>query len=284
MGQIRGCDNIRTMNEEKQQKEALKIRAESFEKALVRLKDLVELLRRDCPWDRKQTHDSLRRAMIEEAYEACEAIQKNDVDNLREELGDVLLQVVFHAVLAEEEKIFDFSDVINGICDKMIARHPHIFEQEDIKSVDTVLEKWENIKQLEQADKSWTQQLNEIPGLFPALIRAFKLQAKAAKAGFDWPDVEGAIEKLDEEKTELLEAVEKADRSNIEEELGDLLFSIVNVARFLDVEPEEALNKSNRKFIKRFEKVENSAKSCGKELEDCTLDELDIFWHNAKDK
>lgn len=256
--------------------------------AIDRLSEIIRVLREKCPWDKVQTHESLRKGMIEEAYEAVEAIDNEDMPNLREELGDVLLQVVFHANLAEEEGQFDLKDVINEECEKMINRHPHVFLQEtgnnDPKSIDKVLEKWENIKVKEKNEQTCTSRLQRVPKALPALMRAFKIQKKAADVGFDWDDVSEALNKVDEERLELTECCEckTMSRQGIEEELGDLLFSCVNVARFLDVDPEQALNNTTEKFIRRFGYIEGQAESIGKNLTEMTLSEMDMLWEEAK--
>ena len=253
--------------------------AEAFE----RLSRIIAILRKECPWDRKQTHESLKSCLIEEAYEVIEAIEKKDPQNLEEELGDVLLQVVFHANLAEEENLFDMTSVINRECEKMIRRHPHVFLEEksnkDIKSIDKVLEKWENIKEEEKKSTTKTQDLRGVPNALPALIRAAKVQKKAAEVGFDWNDAQGALDKIREETDELTEA---GNRTEVTEELGDLLFSIVNAARFFKVDPEDALNMATKKFIRRFAYIEDRSLSCGKLLKDMSLEEMDELWNEAK--
>ena len=257
--------------------------AEAFE----RLSRIIAILRKECPWDRKQTHESLKSCLIEEAYEVIEAIEKKDPKNLEEELGDVLLQVVFHAILAEEENLFDMTSVINRECEKMIRRHPHVFLEEksnkDIKSIDKVLEKWENIKAEEKGTTSVGQILADVSHALPALTRAAKIQKKAADAGFDWDDVSGAMDKIREETAELTEAKERrGDLPHITEELGDLLFSVVNASRFLKVDPEEALRMSTEKFIRRFNYIEEKSLACGRLLTEMSLDEMDKLWEEAK--
>lgn len=267
----------------------LGISAETDESAVARLKEIISVLRKECPWDKVQTHESLRSCMLEEAYEAVEAIDNSDYDNLEEELGDVALQVVFHSNLADEEGRFDLKSVINRECDKMIRRHPHIFLEESsnntIKSIDNVLEKWDNIKEWESISQSRTERLKNVPRAFPALTRAAKVQKRAADVGFDWTDVSFAIDKVREETEELTEAYKSAeqDLSSVTEELGDLLFSVVNTARFLKVDPEEALRLTTDKFIRRFAYVEEQSLDCGRRLEDMSLEEMDKLWDEAKE-
>ncbi len=256
--------------------------------AIERLVEIIRVLRVECPWDRVQTHESLRQGMLEEAYEVVEAINNKDAENLREELGDVLLQIVFHASLAEEAQKFDLKDVINEECEKMIRRHPHVFLQEtrnnSAKSIDKVLEKWENIKVKEKQEESYTSRLERVPKALPALTRAFKVQKKAADAGFDWDDVSEAFLKVDEERAELMQQYEENPKlqQRLAEELGDLLFSCVNVARFLGVDPESALNYTVNKFVRRFSYIEKKAVAAGENLEDMSLAEMDKLWEEAK--
>lgn len=252
--------------------------------AFERLYDIVKVLRRECPWDREQTHSSLRVCMIEEAYEVAEAIDRGDSENLKEELGDVMLQVLFHSILGEESKDFTLTQVLNGECEKMIRRHPHVFLEEEAKSVDKVLEKWENIKVSENREQSYTSRLKNVPRALPALTRSHKVQARAAQAGFDWKDASGAFEKLAEETHELMEACRNNDRQNMDEELGDLLFSVVNISRFVGTEPEGALEKTIDKFISRFQHVEESAKKKGRSMDEMSLEDLDMFWEEAKQR
>lgn len=267
----------------------LGVPAATDEKAVARLKEIITVLRRECPWDKEQTHETLRSCMLEEAYEAVEAIDRKDYDNLEEELGDVALQVVFHSNLADEENRFDLKSVVNRECDKMIRRHPHIFLEEstnsEIKSIDNVLEKWENIKERENAGQTKTDRLEKVPRAFPALTRAYKVQKRAADVGFDWTDVSFAVDKVKEETAELIEAYSKGrdNLSSITEELGDLLFSVVNVSRFLQVDPEEALRLTTDKFIRRFSYVEDHSLACGRRMEDMSLEEMDELWDEAKE-
>ncbi|MDO4552868.1 MAG: nucleoside triphosphate pyrophosphohydrolase [Bacillota bacterium] len=258
--------------------------------AVDRLCRILALLRsRDgCPWDQAQTHESLRACMIEEAYEAVDAIEKEDWEHLEEELGDVLLQVVFHAGLGQEAGRFDLAGVANRECEKMIRRHPHVFDEKQgtfsanyTESVDKVLEKWENVKRKERRGTQ-TASMEELPRSLPALTRSCKVQKKAADVGFDWDRVEEAFGKLEEETRELLEIYRSQDREHIKEEVGDLLFAAVNIARFLDVDPEDALNFASQKFIRRFRFIEETAAAQGKNLEEMTLTEMDRLWEQAK--
>jgi len=256
--------------------------ADTDEKAVTRLMEIIDILRKECPWDKVQTHDSLTPCMIEEAYEAVDAIRKKDDENLREELGDVMMQVIFHSSLAKSEGLFTFKDVVNEECEKMIRRHPHIFADGSAKTVDKVLEKWENIKCEEHRGLSETSRLMGVPGAFPALIRSAKVQKKAARVGFDFNSAEGACEKLQEETQELIDACRQHDHVNISEEIGDMLFTVVNVSRFLDVEPEGALRSATEKFIRRFGSVELQAEALGRSLEEMDIDEMNKLWEKAK--
>ena len=250
------------------------------------VRDLVEIVRilrqpGGCPWDREQDHHSIRRNLLEEAYEAAEAIDEDDPEHLREELGDVLLQVVFHARMEQEAGRFDLDAVADGICKKLIYRHPHVFGDVAVSGSGEVLQNWEELKRKEKGQATNTDALEAVARSLPALWRAEKVQKKAKKAGFDWPDVSGALDKLSEELEELKTAV--AEGTNVEEELGDLLFSAVNVSRFVKVDTEEALNGATDKFIGRFRKVEEEAARQGRALEGMSLAELDKLWEHAKE-
>ncbi len=246
--------------------------------------DIVEILRSPggCPWDIEQDHKSIRRDFLEETYEVIEAINKDDRDGLLEELGDVLLQVVFHAQIEREKNSFDLNDVADGVCKKMIERHPHVFGNVSAETSEQVLENWDVIKKQTKQQKSQTESMLSIPREFPALMRADKVQKKAAKVGFDWDSVDGALDKVSEELAELKEAITMGVVENANEELGDLLFSVVNVSRFINVDSEEALTKATDKFIDRFSKVEKMAEEKGLNMKETDLDELDKLWDEAK--
>ncbi len=246
------------------------------------LTDIIHTLRSPggCPWDIIQTHKSLRRNLIEEVYEVVEAIDLKDPALLCEELGDLLMQIIFHARIAEETGLFSMQDVIDGITEKLIRRHPHVFGDVSVKDAGEVLLNWEEIKKQEKSDKKSV--LDGIPKDLPALISAYKLQNKASKAGFDWKNVEPVWEKLDEEIKELRAAVAGDSRENTEEELGDVLFTVVNLSRFLKIDAESALLNSNRKFRRRFSYVEQQATKDTKTWHDFTLEQLDGFWNEAK--
>ncbi len=245
------------------------------------LERIVAILRAPggCPWDREQTHQSIRRSLLEEAYEAAEAIDEGSTDHLKEELGDVLLQVVFHAEMEREQGGFTLDDVADGICKKLIFRHPHVFGTVQVDGSDQVLENWDALKRVEKDQESYTATLEAVARSLPALWRAEKVQKKAKKAGFDWPDISGAVDKLSEELAEL-QAAAHGD-GDVTEELGDLLFSVVNVARFLKVDCEDALTAATDKFIRRFALVEKKAGR--RDMKEMSLEELDALWDGAKE-
>ncbi|WP_027309062.1 nucleoside triphosphate pyrophosphohydrolase [Caloramator sp. ALD01] len=257
---------------------------ENGKKDFYDLLDIMERLRGDdgCPWDREQTHESLKKYLLEEAYEVLDAIDKDDMDELCEELGDVLLQIVFHSQIAKEFGEFNIYDVVDGICQKMIKRHPHVFSENVVNSVDDVLDNWQQIKKKEKNIDSYTMEMKRIPKSMPSLIRSYKVQEKAKEVGFDWDDVSDAIKKIQEEYLEVLEAIKIGDNNKIEEEIGDLVFAVVNVARFCNINPEIALTKTVEKFIKRFEYIEQKADKLGKNLKDMTLEEMDEIWNQSK--
>lgn len=250
------------------------------------LLQIMDILRSEhgCPWDREQTHESLKRYLIEECYEVIEAIDEKNYDMLVEELGDVLFQIIFHARIGKENEIFDMNDVIDTISNKMINRHPHVFSDASVKSSGDVLVNWDKIKRKEQNLNSYTEELIHVAKSLPALIRAEKVQKKAAKAGFDWDRAEGALDKIVEEYHEVLEAYEHGEKEEIFEEIGDLLFAVVNASRFLDVDPDDALHKATEKFICRFNYIEKKADELGLSLDNMQLSELDILWNEAKNK
>ncbi|HOW23363.1 MAG TPA: nucleoside triphosphate pyrophosphohydrolase [Sedimentibacter sp.] len=232
-----------------------------------------------CPWDKKQTHDSIRQHLIEEAYEVVDAIDNNDVDNLLEELGDLLFQVVFHAQLAAEEGYFNFTDVVTKVCNKMYFRHPHVFGDVKADNIEEALISWENSKLKEKKLTTYTDNLKNVPKALSPLSRSYKVQKRAAEVGFDWSDAQGALLKVKEELLEFIEAYEDHNIENMEEEFGDLLFALVNFARFEKINPDIALNRTINKFIDRFEYIE---KNSGKDLKEMTLKEMDELWEKSK--
>lgn len=255
-----------------------------------KLVDLVERLRGEngCPWDREQTRESLKPMLIEEAYEVLDALDGVSPAELKEELGDLLFQVVFHAQIAQEKGEFHLADIIDRLHDKMVRRHPHVFGDADLKTSEDVLKNWEDIKAAEKGVDSSSRSgsarslLDGIPSQLPALHTAYQMTAKAARVGFDWPRLEDIIAKLQEESSELLEARAGQDQEKTAGEVGDLLFVAVNIARFLGIDPETALRRSNRKFNRRFRQVEAGIKSQGREMRDATLAEMNALWEKAK--
>ena len=247
--------------------------------------DLLEIIRllrspEGCPWDRAQTHESIRRGMLEEAYEAAEAIDTGDAALLKEELGDVLMQVVFHADIEKDAGRFDMDDVCDGVVKKLLFRHPHVFGTAHEDSPESVLVSWDKLKRQEKGQKTTADALDSVARSLPGLWRAEKLQKKAADAGFDWHDVQGALDKLDEETQELHRAVETG--VDVAGELGDVLFAAVKVGRFCGVDPEEAMGLTCEKFIRRFRAMEERAASQGRELEQLSLEEMTALWNEAK--
>lgn len=235
-----------------------------------------------CPWDREQTHASLRRYVIEETYETVDAIDSGDPEKLEDELGDLLLQVLLHAQISSETNGFDIADVCSRIRDKLHRRHPHVFADAEVSGVDDVLHNWEQIKRSEPANVDRTSVLDGVPKSLPALMRAAKLSKKAARTGFDWPEIGAIIEKLREETAELEDAVAKGDKTEVGAEIGDLLFTIVNIARFQGIDPEEALTDMLGRFIERFSRIEAIAAQQGRDIADMTLEEMDAIWNEAK--
>lgn len=251
------------------------------------MQDLIDIMRilrapGGCPWDAEQTHESIKKNLIEETYEAVEAINKRDNELLCEELGDLLMQIVFHAQMESEKGEFGFDEVVDGVCKKLIVRHPHVFGDVTVSSVDDVLTNWDAIKKKTKGQKTVTDSMFSVPRELPALMRATKLQKKAADVGFDWPDVSGALDKLEEEIAELREAIAKSDSENISEELGDILFSAVNVSRFIKVDAEESLTAASDKFLARFTKVEALASERSIDMKSASLEELDALWDEVK--
>lgn len=254
-------------------------------KDFIDLLRIIEILRGEdgCPWDREQTHKSLKKALIEESYEVVDAIDQEDEDSLIEELGDVLLQVVFHASIGKEDGYFNMADVIQGICNKMISRHPHVFKcNGKLSNSEEVLVKWDELKKIEKGYNSITEEMKGLTKGLPALLRAHKIQEKAKKVGFDFEDINFAINKIKEEINEVIDVYNTENMEKIQEEVGDLLFSCVNVARFLKVDEEIALNYTIDKFIKRFEYIERIAKEKDIELMNMSLDDMDKLWEISK--
>lgn len=245
---------------------------------------LISYLRseRGCPWDQEQTHESIRRNFLEEAYEACEAIDQHDSAHLCEELGDVLMQVLFHADIEREAGRFDIQDVADAACKKLVFRHPHVFREREEKTPDAVLRDWDAIKRQERAQRTAAQEMDSVARSLPALWRCDKVQAKAAKCGFDWPDVQAAFAKVPEEAEELRCAIEQGSREAAQEEIGDLLFAVVKVARFLGVDPEMAAHGACEKFIRRFAGVEAAAAQAGDTLEMLPLEEQIALYAQVK--
>lgn len=241
-----------------------------------------------CPWDREQTLASLRRYLVEETYEAIDAIERKDWPHLSEELGDVLLQIVFQSQIAREEGLFDIDDVVDSISEKLIRRHPHVFGDDNVDSSDAVLVRWEEIKAQEKAAKPGADEdevlLDAVSRHQPALLEAYEIGKKAAKTGFDWSRLEDLFSKLNEEQTEIAEAVESADQDAIEDEVGDLLFMAVNLSRYLKIHPEMALRRANQKFRHRFTHIERSLIEQGRSLEQASIDEMETLWQQAKQR
>lgn len=243
---------------------------------------IVKILRgpEGCPWDMKQTHESIRQHVIEEAYEVVDAIDNDDLDNLVEELGDLLFQVVFHAELGSEEGYFNFSHVVTNVCEKMYSRHPHVFEDIKAKNAEEALESWEASKKKEKKLETYTDNLRNVPKALSPLSRSYKIQKRAAEVGFDWPDKSGAVEKIKEELFEFIKEYNENNSEKMEEEFGDLLFALVNFARFVKINPDVALNKTINKFLNRFEYIETHST---KDLKEMTLEEMDELWEKAKE-
>ena len=247
-------------------------------KAFDRLLTIMDELREQCPWDKKQTMQTLRHLTIEETYELGDAILDNDLEEVKKELGDLMLHLVFYAKIGSETNDFDIADVLNTVCDKLIHRHPHIYGDVKVKNEEDVKRNWENLK-LKEGKKSV---LEGVPKSLPALVKASRIQDKVAGVGFDWELPEQVWEKVEEELSEFKEEVQNGNQDAMEAEFGDVLFSMVNYARFLKINPENALERTNKKFSKRFVYLEEKAKSLNKDLKDMTLTEMDVFWEEAK--
>lgn len=244
-----------------------------------RLLNIMEDLREKCPWDRKQTLESLRHLTIEETYELGDAILDNDLEEIKKELGDILLHIVFYAKIGSEKGAFDIADVAEGICEKLISRHPHIYGDVEVADEEEVKANWEKLK-LKEGKKSV---LEGVPRSLPAIVKATRIQDKARGVGFDWDNQDQVWDKVNEELSELKEEIDgNSDKAEIESEFGDVLFSMINYARFIDVDPEMALERTNKKFIKRFQYLETESKKDGKEMSEMTLEEMDAYWNAAK--
>lgn len=248
-------------------------------KAFERLLIIMDELREQCPWDKKQTMETLRHLTIEEVYELGDAILDQDLDEVKKELGDVLLHIVFYSRIGSETNSFDIADVCNSICDKLIERHPHIYGDVKVENEDDVKRNWEQIKLKE---KGKTSVLQGVPKSLPAMVKANRIQDKAAGVGFDWEEPHQVYEKVEEELQELKTEVASGDQDKIESEFGDVLFSLINYARFLKINPENALERTNKKFIKRFQYLESKSNELNKPLSEMTLSEMDVFWEEAK--
>ena len=249
-------------------------------KAFARLVTIMDELREKCPWDKKQTIHTLRQMTLEETYELTSAITENNWAGIKEELGDLLLHIIFYAKIGKEKSLFSLEDVINGICEKLIARHPHVYGNVEVQNDEDVKRNWENLKLKEGK----TSVLSGVPTALPALIKAMRLQEKAKQVGFEWENKEQVWKKVEEEITEMEEAIQKNDQKKSEEELGDVLFSLVNFARFLNVDAENALELTNNKFIYRFTKMEEEALANNKALAEMSLEEMDAIWNDIKRK
>ena len=248
--------------------------------AMSRLLDVMERLRKDCPWDREQTTESLRTNTLEEVYELSDAILSGRPEEVKKELGDVLLHIVFYSTIGEEQGTFDLCDVANALCDKLIYRHPHVYGEAVAASAGVVVERWEELKQQEKGGNKTV--LSGVPASLPTLIKAYRIQDKARGVGFDWEQPEDVWAKVDEELRELREAITSGSAEDSEAELGDFLFSVINVARKYGINPDNALERTNAKFIRRFGYVEAKAKEAGRSLRDMTLAEMDALWDEAK--
>ncbi len=253
------------------------------------INDMLEIMRllrseNGCPWDKEQTHKSIRKDFIEETYEAVEAIDLEDTALLREELGDVLLQVVFHSRIEEENGSFDFGDVVNEVCQKLVIRHPHVFGDVNADTSEEVLKNWNNIKQQTKGQETYTETLESVCSALPALMRAQKVGQRAARAGMDFADVQQVLESLESEIAELKDAVSVGNKDSVQDELGDVLFSCANLARHLECDAEEVLSRSTKKFMRRFKTAEDLIRCDGLDMRSLNIDTLDAYWRKAKTK
>jgi XTP/dITP diphosphohydrolase len=248
--------------------------------AFLNLLKIMDELREQCPWDKKQTIESIRHLTIEETFELSDAILKNDSNEIKKELGDILLHIVFYSRIASETNLFTITDVINSLCEKLIYRHPHIYGNATAETEEQVKQNWEQLKQKEKDGN--TSVLSGVPNSMPALLKAYRIQEKARAVGFDWEKPEQVFEKVKEELTEFEVEVKNKNQQAAEKEFGDVLFSLINYARFLNINPEDALEQTNKKFIKRFDHMEARVKEQGKQIADCKLEELDSYWNEAK--
>lgn len=253
-------------------------------KELDRLLDIMDTLRGPdgCPWDVEQDHKSIMKCLIEETYELADAIQSGDREYLMEELGDVFLQVVFHSAIAKDNRMFTLDEVINDLCDKLVYRHPHVFGNTTVKDSKEVIKNWERLKRKENTKKERKSILGGIPNTLPALLHAYKIQSIVSRVGFDWESPDGVIDKIKEEILEVIDAIQAEKKDQMEDEIGDLIFSVVNLARLIDIDPEAALRRTNKKFAKRFYEIEKVAKEQGVKLSDMPMAEKDRIWEAAK--
>jgi len=253
---------------------------ESFRKLI----EIVDTLMGEngCPWDNVQTRESLKPYLVEETYEVLEALDTNDPDQIKDELGDLLYQILFHSKISSKNNEFDIKDVLNNLKEKMVRRHPHVFKEGQVNTPDQVIERWEEIKKEEKTHSNHPSILDSVPKQLPSLLRAQKLQKKAAKEGFDWDEISDVFDKLDEEISEFKSAVLEGKGTDIQSELGDILFVLVNIAKFKKIDAEEALRSTNNKFIKRFQHIEKEVAKQGKTLKETSLEDMERHWQNAK--
>ena len=261
----------------------------SKDKSMLLFQDLIGLMRKlrskdGCPWDKEQSHASLKPHLVEETYEVIDAIDSGDPDKIKEELADLFFHIVFHCQIAKEKGAFDIGDVMALCLDKMTRRHPHVFGDASAATPEEVIRQWEEIKKKEKGNEDRKSVVDGLPRHLPALQKAQKLQKKVAKVGFDWTNIQDVIAKVDEELGEVKEAIQENKPENIEEEVGDLLFSVVNLARFLKLDTENVLHKTIYKFVDRFKRVETELASMGKDIEKCTLEEMDTVWNKVKEE